>query len=218
MNQDIFRQQREKNIATKAIEFFTTILSGRTTLEIYNHRLEICKACEHVTKKGDYYFCTGCGCPKWRASRLNDPNNPKLGWKGTVCPLYKFGGVYAFSRLITTKEAIILKRIMEKTGLTLREIDKMAIDMFSLDELRNLVTMAKKAINANLVPTVTEKRGELDLTTIDWNTAEPKFDIKDGLTPAELSIVNQKMTEAIANEKWNEGFMFAVQVLFLLRP
>lgn len=111
----------------------------------------------------------------------------KLWWSLTTCPLRKFG---MFDRL---------------KGIA------------SLDEMKALVTLAKKAIESGLVPIHTASPQE-PKTVIDWNNAKPDFTLKMVLTPDDLRTASQKMTEYIVNEKWNEGFMFAIQILLMLRP
>lgn len=86
----------------------------------------------------------------------------------------------------------------------------------SAEELKAFVTLAKKAIESGLVPVATETNTETK--PVDWNTAEPRYELKNSITPTDLRVYNQKMTEAITNEKWNEGFFFALQILLLVRP
>lgn len=90
------------------------------------------------------------------------------------------------------------------------------IQVATKDEIKNFIIFAKKLADAGLVPTA--KKTAEPSGTIDWNQATISYPTDGFLTPSDLSIAQQKMTEAIVNEKWNEGLKFALLVVALLRP
>lgn len=190
MNRQLYdkMKQRAKEKVKQVGNFYYTVKNGVVSDEEYRRRLEICKPCPEMKKEGDKLYCDACGCPKWKLSSLNDPIAPKLKWANLVCPKGRFGSMAG------------------------------AIQVLTKDEIKNLVTTAKKLINANLVPTKERPAPSTGATPIDWNKETVTYPTDGFLTPADLQSVNQKMTEAIVKEQFDEGLKFAFLVFALLRP
>lgn len=190
MDENLRRKHREKKyFVNRVADFYYSVKEGQTTEEEYRRRLAICEKCPYVRREGEKLYCDECGCPRWKMSVLNDPHIPKLKWANLICPKGRFGAMEG------------------------------AIKVLTKDEIKNLVTTAKKLINANLVP-VKERpaRQENENGSIDWNNEKVSYPTDGFLTPQDLQSVNQKMTEAIAKEQFDEGLKFAFLVFALLRP
>jgi len=79
------RPWRSKMIG-KAVEFTSTVTSGRVPREVYEARLAACGSCEHVHRDGDRLYCRACGCPEWSLAELHK----KLWFARLRCPKGKF--------------------------------------------------------------------------------------------------------------------------------
>ena len=104
------------SIAEKSKEFVETITSGQASDETYNSRLSVCNDCIAVEKKGEKWYCKACGCPNWMMSELHT----KLKFKGTLCPLGRFGMFDKLMGIATTNEMrsfITLVKRMLDSGL-----------------------------------------------------------------------------------------------------
>lgn len=87
------------------------------------------------------------------------------------------------------------------------------------DVLKQFVVGVQKVIEALLIEQehVGSQPGPVP---VDYNTAGlPRAEPPGGwIGTGELRAASQKMSEAIAAEKWVEGFVFAVQAMGTLRP
>lgn len=74
-----------------AFEFVKTVTSGIVDDETLERRKQSCLACPAMAKdtQGNL-FCAACSCGRWQLARLDGTFLPKLGWKGTKCPLGRF--------------------------------------------------------------------------------------------------------------------------------
>lgn len=105
------------DIVEKGTEFVQTITSGKDTDENISKKLATCSECPKVEKKdGDKWYCKACSCPAWSMSELHT----KLTFRGTVCPLGRFGMFDKLMSVATTNEMrsfITLVKRMLDSGL-----------------------------------------------------------------------------------------------------
>lgn len=87
------------------------------------------------------------------------------------------------------------------------------------EEAKHFVTAAFNVIKAALIVREQEREARTP-GTVDYGSAElDRSTPADGwITDETLLSYQQRMTEAIAAEKWMDGFIFAIQLISVLRP
>lgn len=88
----------------------------------------------------------------------------------------------------------------------------------SMESIKEFVTVVKRYIDDALVDDIKVLPQESP-TKIDYNKAGVELIAPHGgwISRSELERYNQKMTEAIANEKWTEGFILAMQIVAMVK-
>lgn len=88
----------------------------------------------------------------------------------------------------------------------------------SMETIKEVVTVVKRYIDDALVDDIKIQPQESP-NRLDYNKAgiELVAPPNGWISMSELEAYNQKMTEAIANEKWTEGFILAMQIVAMVK-